>query len=96
MKIIYYLKNLKINEGLIKFIGSKIDKIKKIYSKENEGLAEIEIFKDRQTINHQGFYKTKFMLKFPSKPLIIAKGVGKSLMQSVNKAFERLFRQIKK
>ena len=96
MKIIYYLKNLKIAEGVKNFIQKKTEKLKKLLSKEEEVLIEVELTKDKEVTAKKGLFKAKVILELPKKSLIVAKGVGKSLMSAISNSFDKLFRQIRR
>lgn len=96
MKIIYFFKNLKITKAIKNFIGEKVDKLKKFLKKDfqNNSLVEIDIIKESKF--KKGFYKAKIVLDLPKKSIIIAKGVGKNIMQAINDGFKKLFRQLRR
>ena len=97
MKILYYLKNLKIKRSVSDFLQKKVEKLKKFLGeKQEEALIEVELTKDKEIKSKEGFYKVKIILDLPKKSLIVAKGAGKSMMQAINNSFKKLFRQIRK
>ena len=97
MKIIYFLKNLKITKDLSGFILKKTERLKKfLKERTEEGLVEVELIKDKESKFKKGLYKAKIILDFPKKSLIVAKGIGKNLVQAINSSFAKLFRQLRK
>ncbi len=97
MKIIYYLKNLKITKDISDFILKKAEKLKKFLGrKPEEALVEVELIKDKETRFKKGIYKVKIILDLPKKSLIVAKGIGKNLMSAISDGFKKLFRQIRR
>lgn len=96
MKILYYLKNLKITEDVKSFLKRKIEKLRKFLSKSEEALVEFELAKDREVRAKEGIYKVKIILELPKKSLIIAKGVGKNMLQAINNGFKKLLRQLRR
>jgi ribosome-associated translation inhibitor RaiA len=96
MKIAYFFKNLKLSQAGISFIKKQIAKIKKLIKKEKETLVEVELIKDKEIKSKEGAYKTKIILDFPKKSLIIVQGVGKNIFQSFNDGFKKLKRQLRR
>lgn len=96
MKIIYYFKNLKITKNLSDLIRKRTEKLNKFFGKNEEGLVEVDLTKDREIRGKEGPYKVKVILDFPRRSLVIAKGVGKNLMQAINNSFKKLFRQLRR
>lgn len=96
MKIIYYLKNLKLTNEIKNFIHKKLEKLKKFLTKKEETLVEVELFKNKETTAKSGLYKVKIILDLPKKSLIVAKGIGKNMIQAISDGFNKLFRQIRK
>lgn len=96
MKIIYYFKNLRITKSLSDLIKKRAEKLNKFFGKSAEGLVEVDLTKDREIKGKEGPYKVKVILDFPRKSLIVAKGVGRNLMQAINSSFKKLFRQLRR
>lgn len=96
MKILYYLKNLKIAEDVKSFLKRKIEKLGRFLSKNEEALVEVELAKDKEVRAKEGIYKVKIILELPKKSLIIAKGVGKNMLQAINNGFKKLLRQLRR
>ncbi len=96
MKIAYFFKNLKLSQAGILFIKKQIAKIKKLIKREKETLVEVELIKDKEIKSKEGAYKTKIILDFPKKSLIIVQGVGKNIFQSFNDGFKKLKRQLRR
>lgn len=96
MKILYYLKNLKLTESVSNFIQKKVEKLKKFLTKKEEGLVEVELVKDKEIKAKEGFYKIKIILDLPRRSLIVVKAVGKNITQAINNGFKKLFRQLRK
>lgn len=96
MKILYYLKNLKITENVKNFLKRKIDKLGRFLTKKEEALVEVELVKNKETTAKSGLYKVKIILDLPKKSLIVAKGIGKNMIQAISDGFNKLFRQIRK
>lgn len=95
MRILYYLKNLRVTENIKNFIQKKLGKIERVTKKE-EALVEVELIKDKEVEGKKGLYKAKIILDLPKRTLIVAKGVGKNIMQAVNSGFKKLFRQLRR
>lgn len=95
MKIIYYFKNLRITKNLSDFIKKRAEKLNKFFGKNEDGLLEIDITKDKEIKGKEGPYKVKVILDLPRKSLVVAKGVGKNLIQAINNSFKKLFRQLR-
>jgi ribosomal subunit interface protein len=95
MKIIYYLKNLKITRVASEFLRRRLLRLSKLFGKE-EALVEVELSKDKETIAKSGPYKTKIILDLPKKSLIVARGVGKNIFQAINDGLKKLKRQLRR
>jgi ribosomal subunit interface protein len=96
MKIIYYLKNLKISKLGVDFIKRQTGKLKKLLPKKEEALVEVELSQDREVKGKEGIFKAKFILDLPKKSLIVAKGAGKNLFQAIQDGLKKLKRQLRK
>ena len=96
MKIIYFLKNLRLSQAGISFVKRQTAKIRKLLKKEKEALVEVELAKDKEIKAKEGTYKTKIILDLPKKSLIVAKGVGKNLFQALNDGLKKLRRQLRR
>jgi ribosome-associated translation inhibitor RaiA len=94
MKIIYFLKNLRLSQAGISFIKRQTVKIRKLLKKEKEALVEVELTKDKEIKAKEGTYKTKIILDLPRKSLIVAQGVGKNIFQALNDGLKKLKRQL--
>jgi len=94
MKIIYFLKNLRLSQAGISFVKRQTAKIKRLLKKEKEALVEVELTKDKEIKAKEGTYKTKIILDLPKKSLIIAQGFGKNLFQALNNGLKKLKRQL--
>jgi ribosomal subunit interface protein len=95
MKIIYYLKNLKITRVVSGFLRRRLRRLSKLFGKE-EALVEVELSKDKEAKAKSGLYKTKIILDLPKKSLIVAQGVGKNIFQAINDGLKKLKRQLKR
>jgi ribosomal subunit interface protein len=95
MKIIYYLKNLKITKIVLEFLNKRLQGLNKFFKKE-EALVEVELSKDEETRAKSGLYKTKIILDLPKKSLIVAQGVGKNVFQAINDGLKKLKRQLRR
>jgi len=95
MKIIYYLKNLKITRVVSEFLKRRLRRLSKLFGKE-EALVEVELSKDKETRAKSGLYKTKIILDLPKKYLIVAQGVGKNIFQAINDGLKKLKRQLRR
>jgi ribosome-associated translation inhibitor RaiA len=96
MKIIYFLKNLRLSQAGISFVKRQTAKIKRLLEKEKGALVEVELSKDKEIKAKEGSYKTKIILDLPRKSLIITKGVGRSIFQAINDGFKKLKRQLRR
>jgi ribosomal subunit interface protein len=96
MKIIYFLKNLRLSQAGISFVKRQTAKIRKLLKKEKEALVEVELAKDKEIKAKEGTYKTKIILDLPKKSLIVAKGVGKNIFQALNDGLKKLKRQLRR
>lgn len=96
MKIIYYFKNLKITKNISSFIKKRAERLNKFFSKDEEGLVEVDLIKHREIKGKEGPYKVKIMIDFPKRSLIVAKGAGKNLVQAVNSVFKKIVRQLRR
>lgn len=100
MKIIYFLKNLRLSQTGINFIKKQTAKIRRLFKGkkeiEKEVIVEVELIKDKEIKSKEGIYKTKIILDLPKKSLIIAKGVGKNIFQAVNDGLKKLKRQLRR
>lgn len=96
MKIIYYLKNLKVSKAISEFIQKRLSKLDKVVPEKEEGLVEVELIKDKEVKNKEGLFKAKFIVEIPKKSLIIVQGVGKTLFQAIQDGFKKLKRQFTK
>jgi ribosomal subunit interface protein len=94
MKIIYFLKNLRLSQAGISFVKRQTAKIRRLLKKEKEALVEVELAKDKEIKAKEGTYKTKIILDLPKKSLIVAKGVGKNIFQALNDGLKKLKRQL--
>jgi ribosome-associated translation inhibitor RaiA len=94
MKIIYFLKNLRLSQAGISFAKRQTAKIRRLLRKEKEALVEIELAKDKEMKVKEGTYKTKIILDLPRKSLIIAQGFGKNIFQALNDGLKKLKRQL--
>jgi ribosomal subunit interface protein len=96
MKIVYFLKNLRLSQIGINFVKRQTAKIKKLLKREKEALVEVELAKDKEIRAKEGVYKTKIILDLPKRSLIIAKGVGKNIFQAINDGLKKLKRQLRR
>jgi len=94
MKIIYFLKNLRLSQIGVSFIKRQTAKLKRLLKKEKEALVEVELAKDREVKAKEGLYKAKIILDLPKKSLIVAIGAGKNIFQALNNGLKKLKRQI--
>jgi len=95
MKIIYYLKNLKITKVPLAFLNKRLRGLNKFFKKE-EVIVEVELSKDQETRAKGGPYKAKIILDLPKKSLIVAQGVGKNVFQAINDGLKKLKRQLRR
>ncbi|GIW65197.1 MAG: hypothetical protein KatS3mg093_176 [Candidatus Parcubacteria bacterium] len=77
-------------------IKKRIEKLNKFFIKNEDGLIEIDVSKDREIKGKEGLYKVKLILDFPKRSLVVVRGVGKNLMQAVNNSFKKLLRQLRR
>jgi ribosomal subunit interface protein len=96
MKIIYFLKNIRLSQAGISFVKRQTAKIRRLLKKEKEALVEVELIKDKEVKAKEGVYKTKIILDLPRKSLIVAQGVGKNLFQALNDSLKKLKRQLRR
>jgi ribosome-associated translation inhibitor RaiA len=96
MKIIYFLKNIRLSQAGILFVKRQTAKIRRLLKKEKEALVEVELIKDKEVKAKEGVYKTKIILDLPRKSLIVAQGVGKNLFQALNDSLKKLKRQLRR
>jgi len=108
MKIIYNFKNLKVTKFVLDFLKKRLYRLSKIFGKE-EAIVEVELSKDKETRlsgeprgdagvvkAKSGIYKTKIILDFPKKSLIVVKGIGKNVFQAINDGLKKLKRQLRR
>ncbi len=96
MKIIYYLKNLKISKVGIDFVKRQTNKLRKLLPQKEEALVEVELSQDKETKSKEGTFRAKFILDLPRRSLIVAKGVGKNLFQAIQDGLKKIKRQLRK
>ncbi len=99
MKIIYYLKNIKINKAVAEFIKRKTEKVSKLVKKEpkiDEGIVEVELRKDKEAKEKKGLYKVKIILDLPKKSLMVISSTGRNVFEAINTGFKRLISKIRK
>jgi ribosome-associated translation inhibitor RaiA len=94
MKIIYFLKNLRLSQVGISFVKRQTAKIRRLLKKEKEALVEVELTKNKEVKAKEGVYKIKIILDLPKKSLITVQGIGKSIFQAINDGLEKLKRQL--
>jgi ribosome-associated translation inhibitor RaiA len=94
MKIIYFLKNLRLSKAQILFVKRQAAKIKKFLKKEKEALVEVELTKNKEVKAKEGVYKIKIILDIPKRSLVIVKGVGKNIFQAFNDGLKKLKKQL--
>ncbi|MCS7200953.1 MAG: HPF/RaiA family ribosome-associated protein [Patescibacteria group bacterium] len=95
MKIIYYLKNLKPSRGIFDFIKRKSEKLDKTLEEHSDILMEVDLSKSKEIKSKEGPYRIKLIIDISRRSLFIAKGAGKNLIEAINLAFKKLFRQLR-